>query len=34
MDWLVNLFGVILIVAIIVWFWLLKPGQAKTQDKN
>ena len=26
MDWLVNLLAVILIVAIIVWFWLLKPG--------
>ena len=26
MDWLVNLLGGILIVAIIVWFWLMKPG--------
>jgi len=26
MDWLVNLLGVILIIMIVVWFWLSKPG--------
>lgn len=26
MDWLFNLLGIALIVLIVVWFWLLKPG--------
>jgi len=26
MDWLINLLAGILIVMIIVWFWLMKPG--------
>ena len=26
MDWLVNLIGGLLIMLIIVWFWLMKPG--------
>lgn len=26
MAWLVNLVGGVLIVMIIVWFWLMKPG--------
>ena len=26
MDWLINLLGVLLIILIIVWFWLMQPG--------
>lgn len=26
MDWLVNVLGIALIILIVVWFWLTKPG--------
>ena len=26
MDWLINMLGVVLIIMIVVWFWLMKPG--------
>lgn len=26
MDWLVNLLGMMLIIMIVVWFWLMQPG--------
>ncbi len=29
MDWLINLLGGFVILFIIAWFWLLKPGSKK-----